>query len=316
MERAGFPKKWGATMLWGRDPEPWSWYFRETNRSYPHAYQVWRADFRQDTPGQCPSVRRGRQRGCTVTAALVESNWPYAVKFRTGDGSENIIEADWIIDATDRPRCSSRTLGMRRWDDQFRNMAIYGYFSGSRRLPAPDSTNIFIESYEHGWAWNIPLANDIASVGVVIDSEVGQHGIRQSGVREYYRRQLDSTRHTRDMLSAAEIISGPAVVKTGRTTSQRMAGDGGYWWRRGLFRGPPIFFGSTPCHDVRGHGRRVRPRGPRATAPFVNRRPGIRRALPNRVQPLPRARSPLLRQQSHDGVLLLGSPPHLGSEGR
>ena len=105
-------------------------------------------------------------------------------------------------------------------------MAIYGYFTGSRRLSAPDSTNIFIESYEHGWAWNIPLANDIASVGVVIDSEVGQNGIRQSGVRGYYRQQLDSTRHTRDMLSAAEIFSGPDVVKDWSYTSEKMAGDG------------------------------------------------------------------------------------------
>ena len=226
MERAGFPKKWGATMLWGRDPEPWSWYFRETNRSFPHAYQVWRPTFDKilldNARASCVDVREG----CAVTAALVESNRPYSVKFRTGDGSENIIEADWIIDASGQAAVLSRTLGLRRWDDQFRNMAIYGYFSGSKRLPAPDSTNIFIESYEHGWAWNIPLANDIASVGVVIDSDVGQHGIRQSGVREQYRRQLDSTRHTRDMLSAAEIISGPEVVKDWSYTSQRMAGDG------------------------------------------------------------------------------------------
>ena len=43
---------------------------------------------------------------------------------------------------------------------------------------------------------------------------------------EYYRQQLDSTRHTRDMLSAAEIFSGPDVVKDWSYTSQRMAGDG------------------------------------------------------------------------------------------
>ena len=226
MERAGFPKKWGATMLWGRDPEPWSWYFRETNRAFPHAYQVWRPTFDKilldNARASCVDVREG----CAVTAALVESNRPYSVKFRAEDGSENIIEADWIIDASGQAAVLSRTLGLRRWDDQFRNMAIYGYFSGSKRLPAPDSTNIFIESYEHGWAWNIPLANDIASVGVVIDSEVGQHGIRQSGVREQYRRQLDSTRHTSDMLSAADIISGPEVVKDWSYTSERMAGDG------------------------------------------------------------------------------------------
>ena len=37
-------------------------------------------------------------------------------------------------------------LGLRRWDDRFRNMAVYGYFEGSERLPGPDESNIFIES--------------------------------------------------------------------------------------------------------------------------------------------------------------------------
>ena len=226
MERAGFPKKWGATMLWGRDPEPWRWYFRETNHSYPHAYQVWRPTFDKILLDNARAARVDVREGCAVTATLVESDSVRGVKFRTEDGSEGIIEADWVVDASGQAALLSRTLGLRRWDDQFRNMAIYGYFTNSKRLPPPDSTNIFIESYEHGWAWNIPLANDIASVGVVIDSEIGQHGISESGVEEYYRSQLDSTRHTRDMLSAAEIVSGPAVVKDWSYTSQRMAGDG------------------------------------------------------------------------------------------
>ena len=32
-------------MVWGRSQDPWSWYFRETNRRYPHSYQVWRPEF-------------------------------------------------------------------------------------------------------------------------------------------------------------------------------------------------------------------------------------------------------------------------------
>src|SRR6476659_1881608 len=31
VQAAGFLKKYGATMVWGRDPEPWAWHFRETN---------------------------------------------------------------------------------------------------------------------------------------------------------------------------------------------------------------------------------------------------------------------------------------------
>ena len=226
MERAGFPKKWGATMLWGRDPEPWSWYFKETNRSYPHAYQVWRPTFDKILLDNARTSGVDVREGCAVTAALIEDGRAYGVKLRADDGSEGTMEADWVIDASGQAAILSRALRLRQWDDQFRNMAIYGYFTGSQRLPAPDSTNIFIESYEHGWAWNIPLANNVASVGVVIDSEVGQRGIRQSGVARYYREQLDSTRHTRDMLSAAEVISGPEVVKDWSYTSDRMAGDG------------------------------------------------------------------------------------------
>src|SRR5688500_17924933 len=45
VQDAGFLKRWGATMVWGRDPEPWSWHFRETNARNPHAYQVWRPQF-------------------------------------------------------------------------------------------------------------------------------------------------------------------------------------------------------------------------------------------------------------------------------
>ena len=47
VEREGFVEKPGATMVWGRDTAPWSWYFRETNRTHPHAYQVWRPRFDQ-----------------------------------------------------------------------------------------------------------------------------------------------------------------------------------------------------------------------------------------------------------------------------
>ena len=305
-------------MLWGRDPEPWSWYFRETNHSYPHAYQVWRPTFDKILLDNARAARVDVREGCAVTAALVESDSSVrGVKFKADDGSEGIIEADWVVDASGQAAILSRTLGLRRWDDQFRNMAIYGYFTNSKRLPAPDSTNILIESYEHGWAWNIPLANDIASVGVVIDSEIGQHGISESGVEGYYRSQLESTRHTRDMLSAAEIVSGPAVVKDWSYTSQRMAGDGWVLVGDAACFVDPLF--SSGVHLAMMSGVMAAAYVHAAQRDSTIRDPGsqgIRRTLSNGVQPLPRVGASLLRQQSHDGVLLLGSPPHPRLRGR
>ena len=36
IENENFPKKYGATMVWGRDDTPWSWYFRETKIGRAH----------------------------------------------------------------------------------------------------------------------------------------------------------------------------------------------------------------------------------------------------------------------------------------
>ena len=73
---AGFLKKWGATMVWGRDKQPWSWYFGETNRRYPHAYQVWRPLFDQllldNAAAQGVTVRQG----CQVTQVLFDTAAP------------------------------------------------------------------------------------------------------------------------------------------------------------------------------------------------------------------------------------------------
>ncbi|CAI8030379.1 Endonuclease MutS2 [Geodia barretti] len=76
----------------------------------------------------------------------------------------------------------SRNLGLRQWDERFRNMAVYGYFKGSERLPSPNESNIFIESYPDGWVWNIPLCGDLSSVGVVVDSQQGVHLAMMSAV--------------------------------------------------------------------------------------------------------------------------------------
>ncbi len=226
VENAGFPKKWGATMLWGSDPEPWSWRFGETNRAYPHAYQVWRPTFDKillDNARACGvEVREER----AVIAPILEGRRVTGVWYRTPDGSRAPIHADWVIDASGQSAILGRALRLRRWDDYFRNMAVYSYFKGSSRLSSPDDGNIFIESYRHGWTWNIPLGGDIASVGVVVDSKHGQDGIAKRGARNYYARQIKSAPRSAQMVSDARIISPPRVVKDWSYTSTRMAGNG------------------------------------------------------------------------------------------
>ena len=252
IESAGFPKKWGATMLWGSDPEPWSWYFRETNRTWPHAYQVWRPTFDKILLDNARSHGVHVLEQCFVTGPIFgfmgnasgqRSELAYeqfhenkgegsafrvtGVTYRKPDGSTATIRANWTIDASGQSAVLGRSLDLRQWDPYFRNMAVYAYYSGSQRLPDPDAaSNIFIESYEHGWTWNIPLANDTASVGIVVDSELGQRGISELGVTDYFAKQIHSASRTARMVADASMIAPPRVIKDWSYTSNRMIGDG------------------------------------------------------------------------------------------
>ena len=227
VENAGFPKKWGATMLWGSDPKLWSWYFRETNRAWPHAYQVWRPTFDKillDNARAC-GVRVREE--CAVTGPIQEGDRVAGVTYRTPDGSTASIRADWTIDASGQSAILGRSLDLRQWDDYFRNMAVYAYFEGASRLPDPDdANNIFIESYQHGWTWNIPLADRTASVGIVVDTELGQRGISEYGVEDYYNSQIRAADRTARMVADARMIAAPRVIKDWSYTSERMIGDG------------------------------------------------------------------------------------------
>ena len=226
IEAAGFTPKYGATMVWGRDPEPWSWHFAETNASYPHAYQVWRPTFDhmllRSAERNGVSVHQGSR---VVDVSLNESD-AKSVTVESASGEPQTHAADWIVDASGQNGFLARRLDLRVNDEFFRNLAVYSYFRGADRLPEPDAGNIFIEAYEHGWSWAIPLPDDIMSVGVVVDAAWGGAELSDAPTEDFYRRQLAMTQRTAEMLKPAEIIDAPRVIRDWSYTSQRLVGDG------------------------------------------------------------------------------------------
>lgn len=221
----GFLPKYGATMVWGRDPEPWSWYFRETNQRFPHAFQVWRPRFDQILleNARCRGV--DVREGHTVLDVLFEGERAVGVRYMA-DGAEGAVRARMVVDASGQGALIGRRLGLRRWDPFFQNLAVYGYFEGARRLPSPDEGNIFIESYEHGWFWNIPLHSGVMSVGAVVDRHTGQEGIRRDGALRFLTEQIAAAPNTAAMLAEARLASGPVILKDWSYVSDRVTGDG------------------------------------------------------------------------------------------
>ena len=225
VQEAGFLRKWGATMVWGTDRTPWSWYFRETNQQYPHSYQVWRPQFDQllldNSRAHGVEVREGHQ----VVDVLFENGRACGVRY-TADGATGIARARFVVDASGQGALLGHKLQLRRWDAFFQNLAVYGYFSGAQRLPAPDDSNIFIESYAHGWFWHIPLHTGWTSTGAVVDSRTGQEGIRRTGPRRFLMEQVAQASRTAQMLSKATLASGPFVIRDWSYISDEVVGDG------------------------------------------------------------------------------------------
>lgn len=236
VQAAGFLPKYGATMVWGRDPEPWSWHFRETSVQYPHAYQVWRPTFDHILLDNARSHGVDVREGCRVSGV----EWPSqgaaaSVQYTSDTDGQNNLAARFVVDASGQAALLAQQTGTRRWDPFFQNLAVYAYFEGGEPLPSPDENNIFIEAFEHGWFWTIPLGSaapvkpgetGLSSVGAVVDNRTGQEGIRRLGAREFLLDQLQQAPHTRSMLRDARWAAGPNVVRDWSYSSERTTGPG------------------------------------------------------------------------------------------
>ncbi len=98
VEAAGFLPKYGATMVWGRDPDPWSWSFRESSPRYPHAFQVVRAQFDEillrNAAAEGVDVREGHR-------VLAADTGSAGASVREGhDGRETTARARIVVDAS------------------------------------------------------------------------------------------------------------------------------------------------------------------------------------------------------------------------
>jgi len=226
VENAGFLKKYGATMVWGSGDAPWSWYFKETSRRYPHSYQVWRPQFDQilleNAKSQGVNVLEGHQ----VTEVIFDGDEAIGVEFTNAEGVAGEAQCRFVVDASGQSTLLGRHLELKQWDPFFQNLAVYAYFTGAQPLPDPDQNNIFIESYRHGWLWSIPLNTGRTSVGAVVDSKTGQEGIQQNGANAFLEAQLAQSSHTRALLENAKMDSEATVVMDWSYTADKLFGPG------------------------------------------------------------------------------------------
>ena len=225
IEAEGFLPKYGATMVWGRDPDPWSWSFREASPRYPHAFQVVRARFDEILLRNAAAAGVEVREGARVLAA--EAGPDGALLRVAGDGGgESALRARFVIDASGQAGLLGRARSLREPDPFFRNLAVYGYYAGGKRLPEPRANDILIESTADGWLWAIPLHTGVVSAGAVVDAAFGRERLRALGPERFLREQVAGGRHTAALLDGARLTGAPAVARDWSYASRELAGEG------------------------------------------------------------------------------------------
>jgi flavin-dependent dehydrogenase len=178
VERHGFLKKYGGFFRVKHDQPAGYVDFTKLSR-YRHSFQVVRSEFDTillDHARQCGASVREET---AVTSVEFNGPRPVAAVVHDGGGSSSRIGFDYMVDATGQSGLlSAKYLKNRREEVAFANVAVGGYFRGTRPYRDRDgvehrgvfSMEALIDG--SGWTWAIPLHNGTLSVGVVVHRDI------------------------------------------------------------------------------------------------------------------------------------------------
>jgi len=212
LRAAGFTEKNGGTLLWGTNPELWTFTFAALPifaGPASFAYQVERMKFDQILLDNAREHGVDVRESCAVLGVVDDGERVRGVWYVDGSGGEHTAVATYVVDASgNRSRTYRHVGGQRHYSEYFRNIALFGYFEGGKRLPAPNSGNILSVAFEDGWFWYIPLTPELTSIGAVVHSDAAEKV--QGDPELALRRLIDTCPLIKEYLAnAQQVTSGP-----------------------------------------------------------------------------------------------------------
>jgi FADH2 O2-dependent halogenase len=123
------------------------------------------------------------------------------------EGETHSIRTRYVVDATGRSTFLGSKFRLKEKDPLFDQYAIYGYWKGVGRGPEETAGYIHIHFLptERGWVWQIPIDDEITSIGVVTERADFQRDGRDP--EAYYARHLGSNPELSERLKYGARIS-------------------------------------------------------------------------------------------------------------
>jgi len=161
------------------------------------------------------------------------------VRLLDGETKENrTVRCRFLVDASGQSSFIAQQLGARRLDSDFRFVALWGYFTGSRYVSAGGMVRPFEDIPRHapmtfvsslgnwGWAWHIPLRKD-TSVGIVVPVEDYKQNGAETSREKYFLDTCLSTGNLGRLLEGAQLPAGGVrLMRDYSYAPEKIAGPG------------------------------------------------------------------------------------------
>ncbi|WP_418319472.1 NAD(P)/FAD-dependent oxidoreductase [Piscinibacter sakaiensis] len=165
VERIGMPK-WGIEFVSPDHAHRSHLEFADAwDKSQPYAWQVRRSELDELLFRHAAAQGAVTFEGCH--ARQVDFDADGATVTADVDGGRRSWRAAFVVDASGRDTLLANKLRCKQKNPRHASSALFGHYTGARRLEGRKQGNISIMWFEHGWFWFIPLSDGTTSVGVV-----------------------------------------------------------------------------------------------------------------------------------------------------
>lgn len=224
LDRMGYVRKYGGTLMWGRNQGAWDFRFTEASE-YEYTFQVRRADF------DSVLLSRARELGALVIEeanvqdVLFDGDRAVGVRYlRKGDAEPTTVNSGLVVDATGQSHLIARKFGLIDYHDDMRNIAVWAYFQNCHRYGGTRWGDTLTENRPHGWFWFIPLSDGTVSIGYVTPTE--EYKKAGKSLEELHASELAAADEITSLTAGATRVSGYRTIKDWSYTCNKFYGPG------------------------------------------------------------------------------------------
>jgi flavin-dependent dehydrogenase len=195
LEKEGFVRKYGASwhppVVKGQADIAFD-EFPQEGVEQDYTYHVDRQKFDLLLLKHAESLGTRVYQGVGATKVLFDdNNYACGVRLRVAE-QEIDVPARMVVDATGRQTLLGKQLKVKKNDPIFDQFAVHAWFENvdKSQLDSSEYIHIYFLPVERGWAWQIPITDEITSMGIVAEKEVFKNA--RLAPEAYFQRYVDS----------------------------------------------------------------------------------------------------------------------------